>query len=186
MEGRNAVKRLLLALSCALSLLLPITRTGQAQSHDEHAVKAALVFNLTKYVEWPQGNNEVVIGFVGEGPMGEVLKKMLDGKTSESRPIHVLLSPSDQELEHCHILYIAESSSRQIHAALDRVRDKGILTVGDTEFFVREGGMISLVTVGELVQIQVRLEVAHQSRLKISSRLLNIAVLVPPAPEVKN
>lgn len=46
--------------------------------------------------------------------------------------------------------------------------------------------MISLVTVGDLVQIQVRLETARESRLKISSRLLNIAVLVPPAPEVKN
>ncbi|MFZ3264262.1 MAG: YfiR family protein [Terriglobales bacterium] len=173
-------------VACALGLLLLMPRAGQSQPHDELAVKAALVFNLTKYVEWPQGNNEVVIGFVGEGPMGEVLKKMLDGKTSESRPIHVLLSPSDQELERCYILYIADPSPRKIHAALDRVRDKSILTVGDTESFVREGGMISLVTVGDLVQIQVRLEVARESRLKISSRLLNIVVLVPPAPEVKN
>jgi hypothetical protein len=186
-ERRNAVKRqFFVPVACVLSLLLLMPRTGQAQSHDEHAVKAALVFNLTKYVEWPQGNNEVVIGFIGEGPMGEVLKKMLDGKASESRPIHVLLSPSDQDLEHCYILYIADPSPKKIRAALDRVRDKSILTVGDTESFVREGGMISLVTVGDLVQIQVRLEVAHQSRLKISSRLLNIAVLVPPTPEVKN
>jgi head-tail adaptor len=46
--------------------------------------------------------------------------------------------------------------------------------------------MVGLVTVGEQVQIQIGLEMAQQSRLKISSRLLNIATLVTPEPEAKN
>jgi hypothetical protein len=154
--------------------------------HDENAVKAALVFNLTKYVEWPQSNTEFVIGFIGEGSMGEVLKSMLEGKTSESRTIHVLLSPSDTELDRCNILFIAEPSPKKLYATLERVRDKSILTVGDSESFAREGGMIALVTTGDVIKIQVRLQAAQDSHLKISSRLLNIAVLVPSTPEVKN
>ncbi len=178
--------RLFAQATCLLALLFFRASPSGAQPHDEHTVKAALVFNLTKYVEWPQGNSEFVIGFIGEGSMGEVLKSMLDGKTSESRTIHVLLSPSDQDLARCNLLYIAEPSPKNIHAALDRVRDKSILTVGDSDSFVREGGMIGLVTMGDLVKIQVRLQAAQDSHLKISSRLLNIAILVPSTPEARN
>jgi hypothetical protein len=181
------VKRAMRArLACVLALLLLRALAGQAQSHDERAVKAAFVFNLTKYVEWPQASNAMLIGFVGEGPTGDILKNMLEGKTSESRSIHVVLSPSDQELERCNILYIADPSPKKIRAALDRVHSKSILTVGDAESFVRQGGMISLVTVGEQVQIQVSLQAAQESRLKISSRLLNIAIIVPPSAEARD
>jgi len=156
------------------------------QVHDERAVRAAFVYNLTKYVEWPEANGAMTIGYIGEPEAGETLKKMLDGKNSDSRPIRVLLSPSEAELERCQILYVAEPSSKKVHAMLEHVRGKGILTVGNTETFVHEGGMIGLVTVGEQIHIQVRLEVVQQAQLKISSRLLNIATLVAPGAEAKN
>jgi hypothetical protein len=186
-ERSTAVKRpMMTRLACVLILLLLTALAGRAQLRDERAVKAAFVFNLTKYVEWPQASNEMLIGFVGEGPTGDVLKNMLDGKTSESRPIRVLLSPSDQELERCNILYIADPSPPRIRATLDRVHGRSILTVGDTGSFVRQGGMISLVTVGEQVQIQVSVETAQASQLKISSRLLNIAIIVRPIAEARD
>ena len=169
-----------------LALLVPITPAAEGQLHDERAVKAAFVFNLTKYVEWPQKTDEIVIGFIGQDQTGEIFKKMLDGKTSDSRVIRVLLSPSDQDLARCSILYIADPSPKNVRAAFDQVRGKSILTVGDTETFVREGGMIGLMTVGEQIQIQVSLETVQASRLKISSRLLNIATLVRPAAKATN
>ena len=168
----------------ALFLFLPTRAAGQ--SHDERSVKAAFVFNLTKYVEWPQSSDEMVIGYVGEAQTGEIFKKMLDGKSSGSRAIRVLLSPSSADLERCQILYVAEASQKKVRVALDQVRGKGVLTVGDTELFLHEGGMIGLVTVGEQIQIQVSLEVVQESRLKISSRLLSIATLVRPNAEARN
>lgn len=182
----ESAKRMRLHFAFFLGLLLLWAPAVQAQLHDENVVKAAFVFNLTKYVEWPQVNNEMLIGFVGEGPMGDVLKTMLENKTSETRPIHVVLSPTDQELEHCNLVYLADASPKKTRAALDRVHGKGILTVGETESFLRQGGMIALVTVGQQVQIQVKLEAAQESRLKISSRLLNIAILVTSTPEAKD
>jgi hypothetical protein len=188
-QEKNAVKRRPLAHGCwiliLLALLAPIERVAEGQLHDERAVRAAFVFNLTKYVEWPQKTDGMVIGFIGQDQTGEIFKKMLDGKTSDSRVIHVLLSPSDQDLARCSILYIADPS-KNVRAALDQVRGKSVLTVGDTEAFVREGGMIGLVTVGEQIQIQVSLETAQASRLKISSRLLNIATLVRPTAKATN
>jgi hypothetical protein len=176
----------LAAWACALSLAPLFATPSLAQVRDERAVKVAFVFNLTKYVEWPRATNELVIGFVGDATMGEILQKMLAGKSSESRPIHVLLSPSDEQLEQCNVVYIADSSPKEILAALNKVRTKNILTVGDSDAFAREGGMVGLVTVGEQIQIQVNLQAAQDSRLKISSRLLNLSTIVRTTPEARN
>jgi len=173
-------------LVTVLAVIILLTATAIAQVRDERAVRAAFVYNLTKYIEWPDAGSQMTIAFVGDSEAGEILKKMLDGKSSGPLPIHVLLSPSEADLLRCQLLYVAEPSSKKVRAALDRVHGKGILTVGDSELFVREGGMIGLVTVGEQVQIQVRLEAAQQAQLKISSRLLSIATLVRQGAEAKN
>jgi len=167
----------------AVFTLVPAVLLGQVR--DERAVRAAFVYNLTKYVEWPDSEGDMTIAYIGEPDGGATLKQMLDGKNSGSRAIRVLLSPSDIDLERCQILYVAEPSTKKVHALLERVHGKGILTVGDTDVFVREGGMIGLVMVGEQIQIQVHLEAAQEAQLKISSRLLNIARLVRLGAEVK-
>lgn len=166
-----------------LSLFAPVL---QAQSRDERAVRTAFVFNLTKYVEWPQPTDELVIGFVGDRATGKTLQEMLDGKTSESRPIHVLLNPSGEELKRCNMLYVADSSPPVIRAALGKLADKNILTVGEVDSFVSNGGMIGLIKAGDQIQIQVNLEAAQHSGVKISSRLLNLAVIRRSASGAKN
>jgi hypothetical protein len=149
-----------------------------AQSQNEYAVRTAFVFNLTKYVEWPRASTSLTIGFIGDGPMGEALKSMLPGKTSESRPLQVLLLPSDEALDRCDLIYISYSSPKKIRAALDRLGNRSILTVGETDSFTKAGGMVGLVRVGEQMQIQVNTAATQAARLKVSSRLLNLSSVV--------
>ncbi len=157
-----------------------------AQVLDERAIKVAYVFNLTKYVEWPHRGNQIVIGFVGDGSMGEALEKMLAGKASDARMIRVVLSPQKEVLDQCDVLYVAYSAPNRVREVLEQLHSKSVLTVGDTESFPRDGGMIGLVRVGDQVQIQVNLEVVQGSGLKISSRVLNLATIVHSKPEANN
>jgi hypothetical protein len=164
--------------ACILILLLLSGPAVLAQSQNEYAVRAAFVLNLAKYVEWPQASPVLTVGFIGEGPMGDTLKQMLDGKSSDSRPIQVLLYPSNEALERCNIIYITHSSSKKNRAALERVGSRSILTVGESDSFTREGGMVGLVRVGEKVQIQINLDATQAARLRISARLLNLSSVV--------
>jgi hypothetical protein len=151
-----------------------------AQAKDEQAVKAAFVFNLTKYVEWPAGaaGNEIVIGFTGEGSMGVVLKQVLSGKTAGARTVRVIVEPAKEELPRCNILYISHASPQKIRAVLERIGSTKILTVGDTASFTQSGGAVGLVTAGDHVQIQINPAAAEAAQIKISSRLLSLATLV--------
>ena len=174
---------------CAVLLLLLLWAPGvlAAQVHNELEVKAAFVYNLTKYVEWPQSTGTLLIGVVGDGPMGPILKEMVSGKKSDSRPIEVImLSPGDAALTRCHLLFISFRSQKKNREVLEKVRRAGILTVGDADSFARDGGMIGLVTLENHVQIQVNLEAVTEAHLKLSSRLLQLAMLVNNKPGTRN
>ncbi len=164
---------------------LPYASYASAQAQDELAVRAAFVFNLTKYVDWPHGRSQLTIGFVGDGPMGEILKQTLDGKTSDARLIDVLLAPSDSALERCDLVYVAYSSSRKNREVIERLRNREVLTVGETDAFARDRGMIGLVKKGNQIQIQINLEAARVAGIKVSSRLLSVATVIN-APEGGN
>jgi len=86
----------------------------------------------------------------------------------------------------CAILYLTDPPSKKLRASLDKPENRGILTVGETDSFVREGGMVGLVKVRDQIQIQVNLEATQQAGVKISSRLLNLAVLVRSASSARN
>ncbi len=162
----------------AISLLLAFPSLVCAQSQNEYILRAAYLFNLAKYVEWPDPNGDLKIGFVGEGPMGDALEKVLVGKTLGARTIRVWTSPSNEALEQCNVVYVARSSPQKSRAVLEKLRGRNILTIGETDSFTREGGIVSLIRVGDQMHIEISLEAARAAQLKVSSRLLNLSSVI--------
>jgi hypothetical protein len=177
---RDAAPWLVFTLACLC--FFPLLSAAQAK--DEHMVKAAFVFNLTKYVEWHANapRDAIVIGFIGEGSMGRVLEQVLSGKAAGTKTVRVIVEPSNQQLEQCNIIYISYASPQKLRAALQRMPKNNVLTIGDTTSFAESGGVVGLVTTGDHVQIQINPAAAEAAHLKISSRLLNLATLVSQAP----
>lgn len=151
------------------------------QSQDERAVRAAYVFNITKMVEWPGGKDRLVIGFFGSPETGKTFRKLLEGKTSQSKPIYFLLLPSDAEMPRCNLLYFADSENAKIHSVISTWRSTGVLTIGESDSFARDGGMIGLVKVGQQIHMQVNLEAARRAAVKINPQLVSLAEVVVPA-----
>jgi hypothetical protein len=161
-------------------------RAEAQSSRDERAVRAAYVFNLVKYVEWPVPEKELVIGFTGDAATGELMERLLAGKTSEGQTIRVVLFPSDDDLKRCRLLYVAGAETPETRKALEKVKGRGVLTVGEREGFAREGGMVGLVNSGDHIQLEVNLETAQGEGIRISSRVLNLAQIVRPAQKGGN
>jgi hypothetical protein len=166
------------ALAIFVSILLAFSGVGSAQQ-DERAVRAAFVFNLTKYVSWPVSRDRLVIGVIGSENIGTVIKQVLDGKVSDGRRITVLFHAPDSDLGECDVLYVAGASPAALHSILDRAAGRAVLTVGDSDEFVRAGGMVGLVRSGDQIEIEVNLPALRRRNLDMSSRLLKLAVLVP-------
>lgn len=161
-----------------LCLALSFACICPAQVHDENAVRAAYVFNLAKFVEWPHNAPELTVCFAGNTDMGNTLVRVLSGKTFGGRTIRVLLSLPEQDLSACEILYVDYESEKENQAVVQKVQKLSVLTVGETRGFTRYGGIVGLVRSGDTVQIEANVEAAKEAQLKLSSRLLNLATIV--------
>jgi hypothetical protein len=71
----------------------------------------------------------------------------------------------------------------RLDSMLSELRPSHVLTVGETEGFIEEGGIINLKLDSGKVQIQINISAAEQAGVRISSKLLSLAQIVrKPVP----
>jgi hypothetical protein len=173
---------LLLILTCA-----PATAADQPQSL-EFPVKATYLYKFAPFVEWPADafaspQSPVVMCVVGADPFGPVLDRAVAGERIRERPIVVRrLSAADRNAG-CHIMYIAGSPAQSVEAALRAVEGAPILTITDATHQSAAKGIVHFLVQERRVRFQIDDMAAAQCRIKISSKLLNLAVSVKPRAE---
>ena len=89
-----------------------------------------------------------------------------------------------KQASHCQILFVS-SSERMRYGAILRELRTGVLTVGETEGFIEEGGVVNLKLDGGKVQIQVNINAADQAGVRISSKLLSLAQIIRKPAQAK-
>ena len=67
------------------------------------------------------------------------------------------------------ILFVSSSERKRLHAIFGEIKAGGVLTVGETETFASEGGMINFKIEAGRVRLQVNVDSAGGSRLSCTS-----------------
>jgi hypothetical protein len=163
----------------AALILQPASLGANNESVELH-VKAAYLLHFVRYVYWPDASpavpsSPVVLGVLGHDPMVEVLVSTISGKTVNNRPIRVKVFSSADEIDHCDILFVPRSESKQLPAVLAAISGRPTLTVSDKERFSNEGGMIEFLLVDDTVRFTINNQAAERAGLKLSSELLRVA-----------
>jgi uncharacterized protein DUF4154 len=154
-----------------------------AQELNEYQVKAAFLFNFTKFIKWPEesqrdAHTSMRICVIGDNPFGDYLNRIIQGKTFNDRPIVAQYLPKAEDGKACSIAFVSASEKDHLQSVLDTLNGTGVLTVADTPGFVEMGGVINLFVENHQVRFEINVDAAKRARLKISSKLLSIAVIV--------
>ena len=149
----------------------------------EYDVKAAFLYNFAKFVEWPDSafsNSEspLIIGVLGEDPFGEVLDRIVAGKLVQGRPLRIRRWKRIEDSSDCHILFVGESERHSLPDIRRRLQSVPVLTVGDWNGFTAGGGMVQFHLRQNRVLFEINDRDAKEAGLKISSRLLVLALRV--------
>jgi hypothetical protein len=107
--------------------------------------------------------------------MVEVLESTVSGKTVDKRSVQVKVFTSADQIDHCDILFVPRSESKQLPALLSAISGRPILTVGDKERFSNEGGMIEFLLIDDTIRFTINNEAVGKAGLKLSSELLRVA-----------
>lgn len=148
----------------------------------ETAVKATYLYKLAPFVEWPATAFEgpgapLSICVVGEDPFGSVLDRAVAGQRVGARAILVHRLPLIHAREGCEIMYLGGSRAQSVAQALKIVRGEPVLTVTDGS---GARGIVDFVLTQGRVRFRIDEQEASDSGLRISSKLLGLAVSVVP------
>ena len=175
---RRVTRVVFLGFWLALTFNIPFTQ-ARPQVHDEYQVKADCLYNFAKFVEWPaqafpDNRAPVIIGVVGEDPFGSKIEQAINGKFANGRRMGVKRFPNLKSLTFCHILFIGSSEKNNLQQVI-AAAGAGALTVGETERFTQDGGIINFAIVGSKVHFEINQAAAERAGLRISAKLLSLS-----------
>lgn len=165
------------ALSLALML---IGGTAFAQDRPMHEVYSMMVYNFTKYVQWPDhtASGEFVIGVVGNVNMYNTLNEWYGGKPRGSKTYVIKRFNSAAEVTDCHVVYIDKSKSGEFDAINAKVQGKGTLVVTDKSGLGEKGSSINFKTVDNKLKFELNQKAVESANLKVSGSLTSMAILI--------
>lgn len=178
--------------ACLLGCVLlaagaPLGAAAGAEVSREYQIKAAFLFNFTKFVEWPpdhfaDAQTPIVIGVAGRDPFGGALAATVAGRAVDGRPIEIVPIASLADLPRVDLLFITATEDKRLIERLEPLNQMGVLTVGESPQFAAAGGAITFVLRDDKVRFDINVAAIESSGLRISSKLLSLASSGGKAP----
>jgi hypothetical protein len=156
----------LLAVWAGWSFTMGMEQARADAGVSEYDVKAAFIAKFPEFVKWPSSRGPMTVGIVGQDPFGGELGKLIKVKRANSV----------EDLKDCQIIFIPKSERGNTGAILGSLAGANILTVGESEGFARQGGVIGFVMDGDKVRFQINTGAAQRAGLTIKVQLLKLAM----------
>lgn len=165
-----------------LLLLLSFFAHKYALSQDEGgeaSLKAAFIYNFTKYIEWEGADNsgDFIIGIVGSSSISGPLEKIAQTNNVKGRRILIRYYNSTDAIGFSHILFIPRNQSSSLPAILEKTA-KGTLTVSEEPGYARLGSAFNFIIKNDKLKFEANLNAIYAANVKVSSQLLKLAILI--------
>jgi hypothetical protein len=148
---------------------------------EEYNLKAAFIFNFTKFIEWePTDSDEVfIIGIVGPSMIRESLTEIAKTKTINNKKIIILEFNNPDEITFCNILFISQKSPFDLNFILENKSiARNTLIVTERNGSALQGACINFVILNNKLKFETNINAINSRGLKASSQLLKLAIIV--------
>jgi hypothetical protein len=159
-------RRLAIVLALLLMPFWPIS--GAADSEDE--LRAATVWLFVQYSHLAPGiDGAITVGVRGRSSFARVLRRTLEGKSSNGHPVRVV---EIESVPCCQIMYLATVKSEEIRQLLQGAQPVRVLTIGESDRFLELGGAVYLFIADGHISFETSLDALDRCGVSISATLL--------------
>jgi YfiR/HmsC-like len=164
----------------ALVAFLASAGSTFAQDRPIHEIHTMMVFNFTKYIQWPDSDKpgEFVIGVIGNDDVYKTLTTWYNGKTKGSKTYVIKKFTNAADLSDCDVVYIDKSKSGEFDAVNGKVRGKSTLIITDRNGLGIKGSCINFKNVEDKLRIELNQKAMEAANLKVSSSLTTMSILI--------
>ncbi len=164
---------------------------AQTLAAPEYKIKAAFLFNFAVLTEWPTNafaseKAPLKIGVLGKDPFGRLLEDAMRDKNIHGRKIEIKRFKQLKDLETCHLLFISLSEEEHLEEISALLAKQPVLTVSEIDRFNFRGGLIWLIKEKDEIKFRIRKGKVRENGLKLSSKLLTLAINADPKPKGGN
>ena len=129
-------------------------------------------------MRWSRPAGDVFsICIYGKDPFAGLLEATVSGEKIDGKPVVTRRITSPQDVASCRVLFVGKADPDQVKKLMDGA-GPGVLTVSDTQDFLKQGGMIQFVNDHNRIRFEVNLAAADKAGLTLSSELLKVASAV--------
>ena len=161
------------------AIALVVCSHSFAQDRPMHEIYSMMMFNFTRYVQWPSvSGNEFVIGVVGNKEVYNTLTTWYGGKPKGTQTFAIKFFKSAAEMTDCAVVFIDKSKSGEFEAIKDKVKGKGTLLVTDRDGLGARGSAINFTTVDNKLKFELNQKAIEASNLKVAGALSSMAILI--------
>jgi hypothetical protein len=171
--------RVLLGAAACISLVL-LSGGICAAASLEWTVKAAYLFKLPAFIDWPSGafpspSSPFTLCVVGDDPFGGLLESGAAGQLMGGHPIVILRAGDARSYSRCNMMFVG-GDAQSVAQVLAQASGTPVLTVTDSQSDESAKGIVNFVIVDNHVRFEIERTAAARNRLAISSKLLGVAV----------
>ncbi len=184
-------------------VFFPCAARAAKKQATEYELKMAFLFNFLKYVEWekekgaeqtepdaekPDAEKEpepIRIGVVGKDPFEKAWEIVQDKKVNDRKiryQIFDLAAGEEEqqkqmreEIRSCQVIFVPKSEGKNLDRILELVKDRPVLTVGETGDFLQKGGILNFVLEENKIRFEINLDTAKAARIQFKTSVLKLA-----------
>lgn len=174
------MKKVSLVLVMIFAALATIKASNKFEVADRplHEIHSMMIYNFVKYIQWPEANQEFVIGVFANDDVYNTLKMWYDGKVRGDKKFIIKQFNSVAEVQGCNILYVGNKGSNQFDDIKSKVASTSTLLITDKPGLGSKGSGINFKTVNGKLVFELNQQVVEQANLKVSSQLTAMATII--------
>ncbi len=167
-----------------LSILSTLFIPARGATYSENQIKAVYLFNFAEFIRWPETAFSMhpdtfhFCALSENNPVIRNLQKVIAGEKVKGRNLVFRHIENPQLVKGCQILYIQNHEFSAFNKFSSDIEKQNILSVSDTDDFVKRGGMIVLSKYNNRLRPTINIQRLKQAGLNASVKLLKLALIV--------
>lgn len=137
--------------------------------------KAIIVYNFTKYIEWPNiTNNEFVISVLDNKELSSELKTIAEKKKIGVNKLIIKDITQIEEIGNCQIVYIPSRRLNDLPKCLTKSQNQNVLIITEIDNGCQKGAGINILSDGGKLNFEIKKNNITSKGLTLSSYLVEM------------